>query len=190
MRKDIINIIFGDSISYGLYDNESYGWINRFKRGNVFYFNMSIPGQDSNKILERFDTETKNRYSETDTINIIFSFGINDSLLLKEDDNYKYKFEDNIDELVRLAKQYTNNIYFLGLPFIDLKIRDKYSFESINTIESIIKEKCMDNNISFISIKEVLNEKDLVDGLHPNEIGHQKLADYLYLNLFKDIDKN
>ena len=52
--KDTVSIIFGDSISYGLYDKESLGWVNRARlnlNNNHYIFNLAIPGQSSKDIL-------------------------------------------------------------------------------------------------------------------------------------------
>ena len=59
--KDKVTIIFGDSIAYGLYDNE-LGWSYMLRRKlikNHFIFNLAIPGQNSNNILDKFEIELK-----------------------------------------------------------------------------------------------------------------------------------
>ena len=70
--KDIVTIIFGDSISYGLYDNE-LGWSYRLRKKlgyNHFIFNLAIPGQSSFDILNKFEIELKNRYNTSDDFKI------------------------------------------------------------------------------------------------------------------------
>ena len=32
MKKDTVNIIIGDSITYGVGDTEYFGWVNRLKK--------------------------------------------------------------------------------------------------------------------------------------------------------------
>ena len=84
--KDIVSLIFGDSIVYGLYDKEFGGWVNRVRikleqrAKNNFIMNLGIPGQTSNDILNILELEIKNRYNTNDRFNLIFSFGIKDSL--------------------------------------------------------------------------------------------------------------
>ena len=64
MKKDTVNIIFGDSIAYGLGDTECFGWLNRLRKKDEkllkeFFLNLSIPGQSSSEIVERFEFELK-----------------------------------------------------------------------------------------------------------------------------------
>ena len=60
MNKDNVSIIFGDSITYGLYDKEMCGWVNRVRQElekinqNNFVINLGIPGQNSTNIKNRF----------------------------------------------------------------------------------------------------------------------------------------
>ena len=86
--KDIVTIIFGDSISYGLYDKEYLGWVNRVKlnlNSNHYIFNLAIPGQSSKDILNKFEIELQNRYNNLDSFKLIFAFGIKDAILLNKD---------------------------------------------------------------------------------------------------------
>ena len=38
-----------------------------------------------------------------------------------------------------------------------------------------IKEVCEKNNIRFISLINELKKEDILDGIHPNETGHEKI---------------
>lgn len=44
MKKDTVNIIIGDSITYGVGDTEYFGWVNRLKKIHPtdYYFNLGI----------------------------------------------------------------------------------------------------------------------------------------------------
>lgn len=80
--KDNDYIIFGDSITYGLYDKEMCGWVNRVRQElekinqNNFVINLGIPGQNSTNIKNRFELELKNRYNNTDNFILIYAIGI------------------------------------------------------------------------------------------------------------------
>lgn len=189
MKQDIVNILIGDSIAYGLGDNECFGWYNRLRKKNTemlkqFYFNLSIPGQSSCEILERFEIELKNRVNNTDLFNILFAFGIKDALKLKKDKQYIKVFENNVIKLINIAKKYTDRIYFLGLLDVDVIIRTEYNQESISQINELLKLICEKNNAGFISMADVVSKNDLFDGLHPNEVGHDKISNYIYNYVF------
>lgn len=190
MNKDIVNVIFGDSIAYGLYDNEYWGWWNRLKTkdenmSKSFYFNLSIPGQSSIDIAKRFQIEFENRYNIDDDFNIIFAFGIKDALLLNENPNHLKLFEDNIINTINHSKKYNTNIYFLGLLDVDLKERTQYQQENIDIIDKTLEKICNENKVSYINMKNIIDIKELTDGLHPNSIGHTKIADHIYKSIFQ-----
>ncbi len=193
MKKDLVNIIFGDSIAYGLYDYEYYGWPTRIRKKldeqdiNNYLVNLSIPGQNSNDILNRFENEILPRYNHEDTFYLIFSFGIKDALLLNKDKKHQETFQNNLEKIIDISKKYTTNIYFLGLLELDLEKRSEYIKNNINIINNILKETCKIKKTKYIDMTNIINIKDLSDGLHPNELGHTKISDYLYKEIYKDI---
>ena len=188
MEKDIINIIVGDSIAYGYGDNELFGWHNRLRKKNdklqnQFYFNLSIPGQSSIEIAKRFEQEFLSRFNNDDIFNVIFAFGIKDALKLTNDATHKGIFENNVQRIISFTKQHTSNITFLGLLDVDTNVRPNYSIKCIKTIDNILKSICEKKEIKYISMSGVVPLDDLVDGIHPNESGYQKICDYLLKNL-------
>ena len=131
MKKDTVNIIFGDSIAYGFGDTECFGWLNRLRKKDEkllkeFFLKLSITGQSSSEIVERFEFELKRRFNYDDEFKIFFSFGIKDALKLGYDKTYLKIFERNIIELIKISKKYTTNIYFLGLLNINETIKIDY----------------------------------------------------------------
>ena len=189
--KDIINIIFGDSIAYGKDDNESFGWVNRLRKkdNNMlknYYFNLSVPGQSSCEIVKRFENELVSRYNSEDIFNLIFSFGIKDALKLNDNDNYIEIFKRNITTIINIAKKYTDNICFIGLLDVNLEIRKQYKKDNIEKIDNTLNQICMTNSVKYINMRNIVNIEDLTDGLHPNSNGHKKISDYLYDNLYKN----
>lgn len=191
MKKDTVNIIFGDSIAYGFGDTECFGWLNRLRKKDEkllkeFFLNLSIPGQSSSEIVERFEFELKRRFNYDDEFKIFFSFGIKDALKLGYDKTYLKIFERNIIELIKISKKYTTNIYFLGLLNINETIKIDYKRKNIDTINKCLKSLCHEYSIKFVKMIDVINIKDLCDGLHPNELGHEKISQYLYESLYKN----
>lgn len=54
--------------------------------------------------------------------------------------------------------------------------KDKfYSNDNIKKYDSAIKKTCVQNDIPFIQLIDLLEPGDLADGLHPNSRGHEKI---------------
>ncbi|MCL5675742.1 MAG: GDSL-type esterase/lipase family protein, partial [Patescibacteria group bacterium] len=97
------------------------------------------------------------------------------------------KFQQNIKELIFMAKKYTNNIVFLEAIGVDeTKVdpipwaRDRsYKNIYIKKYNGIIKKECQKNKVHFIEIFDYWVKSDyknwLEDGVHPNSMGHKKI---------------
>ena len=185
MNKDTVSIIFGDSISYGLYDNECLGWVNRTKlnlSNNHYIFNLAIPGQSSKDILDRFELEFKNRYDVLDNFKLIFAFGIKDALILTKDNSHINIFKENVLKIIEISKNYTEDINFVGLIKPDFTIRSEYNLEDVITIDNTLEEICKNNNLNYIKLINLINNDELTDGLHPNSVGHKKISERILEN--------
>lgn len=189
--KDNDYIIFGDSITYGLYDKEMCGWVNRVrqelenKNKNNFVINLGIPGQNSTNIKNRFEIELKNRYNNTDNFILIYAIGIKDASILKNDLNHINIFKENIKYIIDITRKYTNNIYFIGLIEPNYSKRKEYTKENVFLIDDTIKTICENNKVNYIKVRDKIKDNLLVDGLHPNEEGHKFLSKVILENIIQ-----
>lgn len=155
--KDNDYIIFGDSITYGLYDKEMCGQLNRVRQElekinqNNFVINLGIPGQNS--------TNIKNNLNH---INI---------------------FKENIKYIIDITRKYTNNIYFIGLIEPNYSTIKEYIKENVFLIDDTIKTTCENNKVNYIKVRDKIKDNLLVDGLHPNEEGHKILSKVILENI-------
>jgi len=190
--EKIINI-FGDSITNGSCDEEKGGWVNRLKeflekdRENYFeVYNLGISGNNTDDILERFSNENESRNPDL----IMVAIGINDSQYINSKDNPRIdlkKFEDNLNEIIKQGKKFTQEIIFVGLTKIDeSKLMPipwdntkYYDDENVSLYNAKVKEICEKNNLLFIDMEGVLENEDLEDGLHPNAKGHEKMFQWI-----------
>jgi len=182
--------IFGDSITWGAYDPQNGGWVNRLK--NYFeeqgedndVYNLGVSGDSTTDLFERIEIETKSREANL----IIFAIGVNDAQFIHSTNSNRISdgdFESNIKKLFEIAKEFTSKIIFIGLTSVDeTKTKpipwntDKtYTNERIKKFDQIIENFCLKNNLKFIPINDLLNNDDLIDGLHPNTQGHIKIFD-------------
>lgn len=191
-------LIFGDSIAGGRKIEKVKSWpllltqdIDKKDKDFTLVHNLSIPGQSTKELLKRFPIEAASRckkISPDDLSSIIFAIGINDAKCTGSGENFvtsQENFKRNLQILIENAQKYTNHIIFIGLTPVDERktapIDNVYFLnENIRNYEKIIEEKCKENNIVFLSIIEgwlAFNYLDLLsnDGIHPNEVGHQKI---------------
>jgi lysophospholipase L1-like esterase len=197
-------LIFGDSIAAGRNVQKTKSWpslfsdyIDRKDKASTLVHNLSIVGNSTAELLLRLLPEIQARYKKdypNDYFVLIFAIGINDSkniVSCKKNRTSDNDFITNIKKIIDIASSFSNQICFIGFnPVNEQKLR-KYSApftnESIIKYDKIIKNICKENKILFIDTysywtaekyKKLLSK----DGLHPNELGHQKIFKALMRN--------
>lgn len=190
--------IFGDSIAWGAVDPLAGGWVGRLKRfldkkdQDIDLYNLSMPGNTTQDLLRRFKWETLFRQPEV----IIFAIGINNSVRHSSDNSYVFSLEESSQQLRQLLKQaqkHTQQVIFIGLTNVDEKktrpmFLDKdinYDNQRIKAIDQIIAELARKENLPYCPLFGKLAAADLLDGLHPNRHGHQKIYRFLKAKLLK-----
>lgn len=194
--KRINVMIFGDSFVYGLMDQSSLGYTLRLKSsfealkdGIYTFYSLGISGETSHELLKRFAGEAQCRYqSDSDNI-IILATGINDSQLVLKQPKVKLNhFQDNILKLIELAKKYSSKIILIGLTRVDeRKVAQSpwqkdhgFNNERIEEFDLVLKEIAFKNDLKYVFLGDALKTSDLVDGLHPNSRGYQKIYEKIY----------
>lgn len=195
--KDVNILIFGDSIAYGACDKENLGWVNRLRftleknKKNDYYnvFNLSVPGDTTIELKNRFRNECNARYNSNMHNIIIFSIGVNDSQIINNTNHVSEdSFKKNIVKLVAQALQYTEKILFVGLTPVDNSRVNSlswnpsitYTNDEVSKFNIYLKDVCSRCSTKYLNIFDLLNNDDLEDGLHPNSVGHQKIYEKIY----------
>ena len=171
----------------GTYDPEEGGWATRLRNylepEDFIVYNCGVSGDDTQRLLERFEMEAKTREPQL----IIIAVGINDSQYENNKENARIseeKFTENIETLIKKAREFTENIVFVGITRVDesqtmpipWSDRNKnYDNTNIARYDSIIEFACCGQGIPYLDTSELLSVNDLEDGLHPNPQGHQKI---------------
>ncbi|MFP4424710.1 MAG: SGNH/GDSL hydrolase family protein [Candidatus Woesearchaeota archaeon] len=175
--------VWGDSITWGACDDEYGGWVNRLSLfEEVDVYNLGVSGDTTEHLLKRFDTECEAREPDV----IVFAIGINDSANINGEPWVPLdKFEENIKELVRLARKYTSKVFFVGLTPVDEKLVKPVPWDTtISYDNQTIKQYDMKlREVVEYYIPLVLSDSDLADGLHPNARGHEKMFQQIKKNL-------
>lgn len=187
--------VFGASGTWGMGDPEGGGWVARLKRffdlranqdyhdhSNVRIYNLGVSGATTFDLLERFNVEAKARRPAV----IIISIGSNDAVdvdKIGKPRESESDFSTNLRKLVKIGRKFTDKIIFLGLPPVDQEKtspipwnkRFFYTQERIERFDSLVRDLCEREKLVFISMLEILTKKDLLDGLHTNSGGHEKI---------------
>ena len=180
--------VFGDSTAWGAWDEEKGGWVNRlrlsleYKNYEPQVYNLAIDGDTSEGVRERFEAEAALREAGI----VIIAIGANDSGT-DEGGNFfisAAQFEDNLRALANTANKLGYVMVFLDFENIDESKTNPvswanvyYSEEDLDKYSAIMKTVAEESNIYFCSIRGLLTNEDLADGLHPNESGHAKIAE-------------
>lgn len=197
---EIIEVmVFGDSITYGAWDNAG-GWVQRLREPidiknlvnpdiAYFVYNLGVIDDTSTGIIKRFEQEmAARRYlNSVQKKIVIFAVGLNDSeLLLKEKKNRvpKELFKRNVNALIDLGKKYADKTIFIGPTPVDEPRAvplpwDKdlgYRNRVVKEYDNIIRLICKKRNILFLEIFDRIVKLDYVDlledGVHPSPAGH------------------
>lgn len=179
--------VFGDSTAWGAWDKDKGGWVNRLwlhmsqNSQEHDLYNLSISGGTSRTILQQFENEAKVREADI----VIFQTGGNDAAYEGVPNNYLVppdEFENNVQTIIDRAAAMAKKIIFIGFNIVD-EIKTMpvpwvdvyYTNANIRTYNEIVTKICAKNTIPYLDTFDLLQKEDLADGLHPNEIGHEKI---------------
>lgn len=177
--------IWGDSIAFGICDEEALGWVGRLRKSlpiNDSYhevYNFGIGGETSKDLLKRFSIEAQAIGPDM----IVFAIGINDAKFTNQSNINQVpveKFTRNLQTLLTQAKNFTKSVTLIGLTRVTDDWRhvpeSRFLNEEIQKYNTAVKETAEMNGGSYISMINTINpETDLADGLHPNALGYQKM---------------
>ena len=197
-------LVFGDSNTWGAWDTEKHGWVNRLQLSveenfdrNYETYNFGVSGDSSKEVLKRMkpfcesvlETETSKNYFSKERSIIIIEIGGNDSSV--KDGKPKVtleEFKENLSKILEIARAYTNNVAFLSvMPVYDKKsdpwiYENSLSFttENVEKYSKVIEDFCNENNSLFINVYDSLKDRTeelLEDGVHLNNEGHRIVSE-------------
>lgn len=202
-------IIFGDSISFGMWD-EMGGWpvrlmqhfnkrvIDSHLEEFIATYVLGIPGNTSDDLILRFESEMNPRINTEQETSIIFAVGTNDSHLInpgRKNAVALENFEHNLTRLYEMARHYAKNVYFVGLPMVDEQRTDplfwmeerSYLNEEVKKYDAIVRKVSEELGVTFIDIYSEFEKQDhtklLSDGLHPSSEGHAVIFEKVFRSL-------
>ncbi len=191
-------LVFGSSIEYGAWDSRG-GWVDRLKqhlharsiasgfKEKVQLLNLGIGGDTSTKILARMEHEIEARVSDRWPFTFVFSAGTNDQrcqggILETKLDQYG----ENVQNIIKIARRYTSRFLFKGLPPLATEVvslnGSEFSDQRIRAYEDQLRAVLLAEKVIFVPIRAAFEAKGLsglfsADGLHPNDAGHELIAE-------------
>lgn len=192
-------IIFGDSITQGLWDSKG-GWADRLKahvqenelqsglKTHNEVFNLGVDADTTVDVLKRFESETKVRLWPKEEVVFIFALGVNDSLSKNGDEfqSTPQEYANNLNSLLNLAKKHSSNIMFVDIAPVDEALTNplassssgkNYTNQRISEFNKVLHNFCRENSLVCINTSVGFGAHNyklmLADGLHPNDQGHE-----------------
>lgn len=170
-------IIFGDSIGCG--EGDPHGGWTKLLGKKYSIKNLSIDGATTADYLKNFPAGLDKNST------LIIALGVNDSakLPLRE-------FQQNLIQLIKLAKKYTPDIIFVGpAPVDQVKVDPvlwapeiSYKANIVQQYSKTMSQVARKEKIKFIDLFNQLPPeyiKTLDDGVHPNHQGHQMIFEVI-----------
>ena len=197
--------VFGDSNTYGAWDTEHQGWVNRLRRhldkSHDLIYNLGISGETSTDVLKRFDVECRATRREAvqykEPFIIMIAIGGNDSYLINGRPKVPVaRFRSNIIALIKKAKGHASKIFLLELTPVDESKTDpipwnksiSYRNDRIAEYNSALRDACkkekaylIKNNLARLRYRDLLE-----DGVHLNSKGHKTVSDAVRAALIKE----
>lgn len=156
-------------------------------------YNLSVSGDTTEGVLKRLKQEVEARRTDENSEVIIIAIGINDSILNSDNTALMdvYEFQTAYEKIIEEAQKVAGQVYCLGLSAVDESQTSPWKYSSkgeqwrnnrINLFEDAIKQSAERLSVPFIPVHDTfmgqLNSGQilLADGLHPNEAGHELIA--------------
>ncbi len=199
-------VCFGDSITWGAWDSQG-GWVTRLRKKTdqiciqsgiekfILLYNLGISSDTSERVLARMQLEISARALEEGDFAFLVSLGTNDSTWLRHEQRYRIELEQftrNMTDIVTVAKQYSDQIALIGSTGVDETKTRPYSWDAsvessnvdIQRYDKASEGVAAQTGVAFIPIFDAFMANDpvsmLLDGVHPNDRGHEFLANRIW----------
>ena len=194
-------LVFGTSIDHGFWSSEG-GWVQILRRKLDRYsmnneedyslYNLSISGDNTERILERIENEIKARDNGEEIHVYLEVGGGNDSQVeLETEDNWipKDEYRENVEACIEIADEYAEKIVLFTTTPVDedevypMPWKDTHGYLNsekeayTEILREISNEKDLPLVDFFSNLDTELFKRYLKDGVHPDTDGHRKMLE-------------
>jgi len=187
--EDIRICYIGDSFVKGIGDPHKLGWTGRLSymsqnsQRAITHYNLGVRGDTSTNILTRWEREAKVRLPNFSINCVIFSFGVNDTIVEKGITRVPIaQSMKNLRDILGVAKV-KYNILMIGPPPID----NEQQNISIKAYDEAYNSVCNMLGVNYLSIFDKLVNDEVWmsdvrdnDHVHPRANGYELLSQYIY----------
>ncbi len=196
-------ICFGDSITYGEYDEVGGGWVDRLKKfgfdrtikygseNEISVSNLGISGESTRDALLRIEQELKIRIDKDMSLTVVLAYGANDSAWFDKKGQFavsKDEFKSNLLSIISIIKKYNARVVLLNtLPVIESlnstpnhrgKVRNNIYISEYNKVIEDVSQSTGSQLINLFDQFPITTESQNMfykDGLHPSALGHDEI---------------
>lgn len=199
-------LVCGDSITHGMW-SERGGWVQILRsefdakfiadtsKDQPDLYNLGISANNSADVATRIEQEIAAR--KRPGLAVVVAIATNDA-----SDSWVHveltDFRENLQKIIVSARKFTDKLLFVGLPpvdeartnpwFVDEAV--SYTNEKLRAYEQAAQEICRGERIPFAPVFEAFAHEQakhdlLPDGLHPNDAGHELIANLVRPELDK-----
>lgn len=195
-------LVFGSSIAEGYWATHG-GWVQRLINDVARYhvthglgasdgdwvMNLGIGGDTVRRVIDRFSPEARARLGMTaaDELVVVFAVGANDSMRIAGKElSTPERFVEDLAELHKLASALTDRIMFVGFTAMDPDgeiTRQFFDPARVREFHEVLAEFAHGHDAQFVDVMSAFQERLdeghqlLVDGVHPNDAGHEIIYD-------------
>lgn len=172
--------------------------VQDFSKSQPSLFNLGISADTSADVLNRFVSEVKARSLKDQNIAIIFAIGTNNAV--QEAGKFwstPEKYRTELEGLISQGRQFSDKLLFVGLTPCDESRTMPvawgdftYTNERIWLMEQTARAVAAYHALPHVPVLEIFQKKQkeqelFVDGLHPNNAGHELIANLVRPELDK-----
>lgn len=190
-------LVFGSSIAEGYWATRG-GWVQRLINDVAQYhvahglgasdgdwvMNLGIGGDTVRRVIERFPAEARARLAvAADELAVVFAVGANDSMRIAGRElSTPQRFVEDLAELHTLASELTDRVMFVGFSAMDPDgevTRQFFDPGRVREFDEALAQFAHDRGAQFVEVMSAFQARLdeghqlLVDGVHPNDAGHQ-----------------
>ncbi|MET1253569.1 SGNH/GDSL hydrolase family protein [Aliikangiella maris] len=183
----------------------------------TFWYNLGVPSENTDGLRHRLANELQARVFKKEQPIVVFNYGINDAVIHKNKNWVPLEyFKRNLVEAIQLAQDANAKVLLMTMipiaDFVDNKInqyQQQISNQDLARYAELTLQIAQQSNCESLDLFQTFNEAlkllsadrsgnfstDFLagfyanDGIHPNDGGHQILADLIYpvlINLIND----